>query len=68
MAPFVPDTVHTPDPDDGSTENTTGFPDPPPVAVSVADPPTLPVAGAVKLIDCDAMLTVWVMPGAVPGA
>jgi hypothetical protein len=40
--------------------NTTGLPDPPPVAVSVADPPTVPVAGAVKLITWDAGLMVMV--------
>ena len=64
--PFVPDTVHTPDPDVESTENTTGLPEPPPVALSVSEPPTVPVAGAVKLIVCAAWPTVmvWVTCGA----
>ena len=47
---MVPDTVHTPAPDAGSAVNVTGFPEPPPVAVRVADVPAAPVAGPVKLI------------------
>jgi hypothetical protein len=43
-----PDTAHTPDP---SAENTTGLPEPPPVAVKVPEPPTVPVAGAANEID-----------------
>ena len=50
MVPFVPETVHTPESEDWSTVNTTGLPDPPPVALSVSEPPTVPEAGAVKLI------------------
>jgi hypothetical protein len=38
-------------PDEESTENIIGFADPPPVAVKVADPVTVPAAGAVKLAD-----------------
>jgi hypothetical protein len=37
VAPSVPDTLHTPDPLVGSTENTTGLPDAPPVADSVVE-------------------------------
>ena len=48
---MVPDTVHTPGPPEGSTENTTGLPDPPPVADKPAEPPAVPDAGAVKEID-----------------
>jgi hypothetical protein len=48
VLPLVPDTAHTPVPEDGSTVKTTGLPEPPPVADRVADPPTVPAAGAVK--------------------
>ena len=48
---MVPDTVHTPGPLEGSTENTTGLPEPPPVADKAAEPPAVPEAGAVKEID-----------------
>ena len=46
---MLPDRVHTPAPG-LSTENTTGRPE---VAVAdrVAEPPTVPEAGAVKVID-----------------
>ena len=50
MLPLVPDTLHTPVPLVESTENTTGLPDPPPVADKVAGTPTVPVAGAVNEI------------------
>jgi hypothetical protein len=50
--------VHTPAPEDASTVNTTGLPDPPPVAVSAAECPAVPVAGAVKLIACAPWATV----------
>ena len=59
MAPLAPDTLHTPVPLE-ATVNTTGFPDPPPVADNVADPPTDPEAGAVNEIVCGAALTVIV--------
>jgi hypothetical protein len=38
-------------PDEESTENIIGFADPPPVAVKVVDPRTVPAADAVKLTD-----------------
>ena len=47
----VPDTVHTPGPPEESTENTTGLPEPPPVAGNSAEPPAIPDAGGVKEID-----------------
>ena len=53
----VPDTVHTPGPLDEATENTTGLPEPPPVADKRAEPPTIPDAGAVKEIACGSLLT-----------
>jgi hypothetical protein len=56
---LVPDTVHTPGSLEGSTENTTGLPDPPPVADKVADPPTKADVGGVKEID-------WARLGALP--
>jgi hypothetical protein len=40
-----------PVPDEESTENIIGFADPPPVAVKVVDPRTVPAADAVKLTD-----------------
>jgi hypothetical protein len=43
----VPDTVHALEP----PENTTGLPEPPPVADRCAEPPAIPDAGAVKEID-----------------
>jgi hypothetical protein len=39
---LVPDTLHTPVSLEESTENTTGLPDPPPVADKVADPVASP--------------------------
>ena len=54
---MVPDTLHTPVSPE-ATVNTTGLPDPPPVADKVADPPTDPEAGAVKEIACGAAPTV----------
>ncbi len=53
-----PDTVQTPGPLPGSTENTTGLPEPPPVADRCAEPPGACDAGAVKEID-------WAVPGRV---
>ena len=47
----LPDTVHTLAPLDEATENTTGLPEPPPVADRCAEPPAIPDAGAVKEID-----------------
>ena len=55
---MLPDTVHTPVPEAGSTVKVTGLPDPPPVAVRVAALPTTPVPGAVKLIAWAAWVTV----------
>ena len=52
---MVPDTVHAPEP-----ENTTGLPEPPPVADNCAEPRTVPGAGAVKEIDWGIALTVIV--------
>ncbi len=46
-----PVTVHTPGSLAGSTENTTGLPEPPPVADRIAEPPAVAEAGAVKEID-----------------
>ena len=40
--------MHTPGPLDGSTRNTTGLPDPPPVADKADEPPAAPGAGAAK--------------------
>jgi hypothetical protein len=54
----VPDTTHTPGSLAGSTENTTGLPERPPVADRCAEPPAVPAAGAVKEID-------WVSFGSV---
>ena len=57
---MAPDTVHTPG---LPAENTTGFPEPPPEADKVAEPPAVPEAGAVNEIDWDsfsALLTVIV--------
>ena len=48
MVPLVPLTVHTPVPLEGPTEKTTGLPEAPPVAFRVADPPGVPLLGAVK--------------------
>ena len=48
---MVPDTVHTPGPLAGSTENTTGSPEPPPAADKAAEPPAIPDAGTAKEID-----------------
>ncbi|WP_300609414.1 hypothetical protein [Trebonia sp.] len=45
--------------------NVTGLPEPPPVAVSVAVCPTVPVAGGVKPIDWASWLTVTVNGPAV---
>ena len=39
-------------------ENTTGFPEPPPEADKVAEPPAVPEAGAVNEIDWGIPLTV----------
>ncbi len=60
MAPLAPDTVQTPVPLLGSTVKVTGLPDPPPVAVSVADCPAMPEPGAVKVMTCAPALTVMV--------
>ena len=57
---MVPDTVHTPGPLEGSTESTTGLPEPPPVADKAAEPRTVPEAGAVKEIDWSIPFTVIV--------
>ena len=43
--------VHTPGPLTRSTENTTGLPEPPPLADRAAEPPAGAEAGAVKVID-----------------
>jgi len=66
VAPSIPDTLHTPCPLVGSTVNTTGLPEAPPVALRVSDPPTAPDAGPVKLIvwsiragGAEAMVAVW---------
>src|SRR5260370_337306 len=56
----VPDTGHTRRPLAGSTENTTGLPEPPPVADKAAEPPAAPAAGAVQEIN-------WVRFGTVVG-
>ncbi len=48
--PWVPDTAHTPFPLDEATLKTIGSPEGPPVAVRVAEPPTVPEAGGVKVI------------------
>ena len=56
----VPDTVHTPGPLEAPTENTTGLPEPPPVANKFAEDCATPNGGAVKEIDCDIPLTVIV--------
>ena len=48
---MFPDTVHTPGPPEPSTENTTGLPEPPPVADNAAEPPGVPDAGGVNEID-----------------
>jgi hypothetical protein len=56
----LPDTVHTLAPLDEATENTTGLPEPPPVADKCAEDSTVPVGGAVKEIDCGSLLTVIV--------
>ena len=50
MEPLAPETLQTPIPLAESTANTTVFPDPPPVAVSVTDVPMTPSVGGVKLI------------------
>jgi hypothetical protein len=55
VLPFVPDRVHTPAAEVASNEKTTGLPEAPPVAARVAVPPTVPGAGAVKVI-------VWAIP------
>jgi hypothetical protein len=57
---MVPDTVHTPGPLERSTENTTGLPEPPPVARKTAEDHTAPDIGAVKAIDWGIPLTVIV--------
>ncbi len=43
--------MHTCGPLEASTENTTGLPEPPPVADKAAEPPAVPDAGAVKEIN-----------------
>jgi hypothetical protein len=53
----APDTVHTPG---LLPENTTGLPERPPEADKVAEPPTVPGAGAVNEIDWGIPLTVIV--------
>jgi len=58
VEPFVPETLQTPASVEESTEKTTGLPDAPPVANSVAVPPTKPEGGAVKLIVWEAFPTV----------
>jgi hypothetical protein len=57
VVPLAPDTLHTPAPLE-ATVNTTGLPDPPPVADKAADPPTDPDAGAVNEIAWGAASTV----------
>ena len=54
---MFPDTVHTLEP---ATENTTGLPEPPPVADNPAESPTVPEAGAVNEIDWGISVTVIV--------
>ena len=48
---MLPDTVHAPGPLEGSTVNTTGLPEPPPVADRAAEPPAAAEAGTAKVID-----------------
>ncbi len=57
---MVPDTRHARGPLAGSTENTTGLPEPPPVADKAAEDPTDSGGGAVKEIDWGILLTVIV--------
>jgi hypothetical protein len=59
VVPLAPDTLHTAVLLE-ATVNTTGLPDPPPVADNVADPPTGPDTGAVNEIAWGAALTVIV--------
>ncbi len=50
--------MQTPVPLLGSTLKVTGLPDPPPVAVSAADWPTVPGPGAVNVMACEPSVTV----------
>ena len=54
----VPDTVHAPGVLAGSTENTTGLPDPPPMAARGSEPPADPAPRVPKRI-------AWVRSGRV---
>ena len=56
---MVPDTRHT-RPLAGATENTTGLPEPPPMADKPAEDHTAPDDGAVKEIDWGILRTVIV--------
>jgi hypothetical protein len=47
---LVPVTLQTPAPLEESTLKVTGSPEPPPVAVRLAEPPTVPETGALKVI------------------
>ena len=58
MVPLVPDTVQTPAPLAGSAVKTTGLPEAPPVAVSVADWPAMPGPGLAKVMAWAAAVTV----------
>jgi hypothetical protein len=53
----VPDTLHTPEPLEASTENTTGLPEPPPVADKSAADPAAAGTRAAKEIDCGSLPT-----------
>jgi len=55
-----PDTVHAPGVLEASTENTTGLPEPPPVAHRFAEDCGAPDGGGVKEIDCGLLRTLIV--------
>ena len=62
-------TLHTPDPLAGSTVKTTGLPEPPPLADSVAEVPVKPKLGPLKVIVCGCCtvrLKLWVALGLTP--
>ena len=56
----LPDTWHTDELVLRSTENTTGLPDPPPLADKPAEETVVPDCGAVKVIDWDSLVTMIV--------
>ena len=64
----APDSVHAPVLLAGSTLNTTGFPDPPPVADKLTELPTVPVAGALNVIVCAGSATSVALADAPPPA